>query len=408
MRSMKHLILSITLAFSIPLIAQQEDFISLFKENTHLLSVDQGAFDESGSGILNEGVADAQFIMIGEAHGLAEVQEFSAMLFDIAHKEGFNIMAVETDPFAADKIMSLAKQDKAAATEFCRNFPMSIPFFHSEEAMIFARKLESISGKKLSIWGLDQVFAVGPRLIFSQLVKIAPGDIAQTMALDYLKRSTSAFEKSMKTGDMEGFMLSILTERDFDLLRKAFSHVNTAIEMINQMELSKEIYNYWKTGDGYLNNSVRSDLMKRLFRENYNNAKKTGEEFPKVVIKMGSYHCGRGLSPTNIYDLGNMISETAALNGTKSLHIKLHAAKGESYNMMGGTAAFDETPDWHPWIKEALADQIKDGMSDWLLVDLRPLRHLRLKNADEEIKSLVFGFDLWVIIPEAHPVTPIK
>jgi hypothetical protein len=55
---------------------------------------------------------------------------------------------------------------------------------------------------------------------------------------------------------------------------------------------------------------------------------------------------------------------------------------------------------WHRWIKKALSDQIEERMSDRLLVGLRPLRRLNLCKADEEIKSLLYGYDIRVVIPK--------
>ena len=125
------------------------------------------------------------------------------------------------------------------------------------------------------------------------------------------------------------------------------------------------------------------------------------------MFKLGSNHTVRGLTRTHIYDLGNTVTEMAAINESGSTHIRLTGAKGTTYNMLAGLQDFDDSADWHDWIREALIDKLDAEDSDYLLVDLRPLRKLRMKNVDQELKDLVFGFDMWIIITNASGVTPI-
>ncbi|MCB0578375.1 MAG: hypothetical protein KDD10_03580 [Phaeodactylibacter sp.] len=58
-----------------------------------------------------------------------------------------------------------------------------------------------------------------------------------------------------------------------------------------------------------------------------------------------------------------------------------------------------------PEFRAAVEEQIPE--EGWLLLDLRALRPLISGKAPEEMKQLVFGYDLWVIVPEALPLTPL-
>ena len=401
---MKYALLAVLALSTLPGLSQQDKFVEILRANTYQLQLNDLKFDGPGAEILTEAISQSQFVMIGEQHGLAEVQQVSSGIYSLANAHGYHVFAIETDPFAAGRLTDLARKDESVAQSFSREFPMTIPFFHSLEGMQMAREIAAAGDGKTEFWGLDQVFVVGPRMLFAMLAERAQNDQSRNLAEEFARKAAAAFDKAMGTGKPDSVMLMQLTADDFDALNAAFEDDADAIELIAQMQLSRQIYQYWYDGSYHLNNSVRSDLMKRLFREQY----QAEGTHPKVVFKMGSNHCIRGLTYTHIYDLGNMISELAAYNDTRSLHVKLTGAKGTSYNMLAGNQDFDNTEDWHEWISMALKDKLSTAGENLLVVDMRPLRNLRMKNVDEEIKSLVFGFDLWIILPEANPVTPIR
>ncbi|MDX1477623.1 MAG: hypothetical protein R3301_07930 [Saprospiraceae bacterium] len=408
---MKYLSVFVLLAcLAMSAMAQKDAFVETIREHVHTLTLNGGQVSGAGGILLNERVAESQFVLLGEQHGLAEVQAFGAALYDLAHQHGYRYFAVETDPVAAARVelMASPSAQESEATAFFQTHQMAIPFFYSQEGMEMARAIHATGGGTPLFWGLDQVFVVEPRLIFTELVELAPHEQARNLASDYLARAHKLFGEAMGSGDPSGVILMQLTSAEFEELRSAFKGEQGAVEMIDQMQLSQEIYRYWYDGQYYLNNSVRSDLMKRLFRNYYYQAVERDGAPPKVVFKFGSNHCVRGLTRTHIYDLGSTVAGLADMNATRSLHLRLTGARGTAFNALQGPQAFDAVADWHPWLQEALDEIVSADRDGWVLVDLRPLRHLRLKDADEEIKSLVFGFDLWIIIPAASPVTPFR
>ena len=371
------------------LFAQKDAFIEALSET---ITTDMS--------VIHEAVSESQFTMIGEAHGLAEVQTFSSDLFIQACTSGYDIFVVETDPYCAAKVEQLAKAPLDETDKFAAQFPMAIPFFHSVEGMEMARRIAQAGGE---FWGVDQVFIVGPRYLFNKLVRTAPNERAKTLAEDYEIRAREAFTHAMASGAPDQVLMMQLTEEDYDKLREAFAQSPSAIDLLYNMALSQQIYQYWYDGEYYNNNSVRSDLMKELFLEKYN----ARDEKPNVMFKLGSYHAMRGLTGTNIYDLGNTVNELAAIEGTNSVHIKLSAAKGTSFNMLAGVQEFNDAEDWHPWLQEALSTHLASTEDGYVIVDLRKLRNLRVQY-DPELKELIFPWDFWVIIPEASSVTPLS
>ncbi|MCB0626876.1 MAG: hypothetical protein KDC43_23915, partial [Saprospiraceae bacterium] len=70
---------------------------------------------------------------------------------------------------------------------------------------------------------------------------------------------------------------------------------------------------------------------------------------------------------------------------------------------MGPPQAFDHTDDLNPLIAQALKDRLEG--SDWLLIDLRPLRHGFSSKKLKPLRDIVFSFDLMVLVPRANPVS---
>ena len=88
---------------------------------------------------------------------------------------------------------------------------------------------------------------------------------------------------------------------------------------------------------------------------------------PKVLLKFGGYHVYRGLNPVHGSGIGNYVAEFAEAQGAHSLH--------------------------------------------WTMFDLRPLRHDVSAPGgaiNPDLATLVFGYDILVIVPEGTPSTEIR
>ena len=315
----------------------------------------------------------------------------------------FQYLAIETDPFMATEIETMAQGNVDEVKALASKFPFAIPFYNNTDDFSMLETIKQKSKAKTTFWGIDQVFAAAPRYLFEQLSQMTDDKNAKAVAQSYLEKATAGFNEAIQTGQMNKAIMNTLTPEDFKQLYAAFPDKNSkAYQMVKGIEESQEIYLYWFGGQYYNNNNVRGKLMKRQFMDYYRAAQEE-EKMPKVVFKFGANHMERGLTPTNIFDIGNMAAEMAAMNGKESLHIKFTGAKGNSFNSLAGPQEFDATENWPELIKEALNDKL--DTENWLLVDLRPLRHQRLKGITPDLKRLIFNFDLWVIPTTAHPVS---
>lgn len=389
--------------------AQDSLIIENLRANMHTIQCADGKITGPGAEILEDAVRRHQLIMVGEMHGIREVGDFCEALFNTGKKHGFHYFAIESDPWVAEKIETLAQYPVDSLEAFEKAIPFSIPFYGNKSDFPFLQTIvqqEESPGKK--IWGLDQTFVAATRFLFQEIKQKAKSQAGKQLAQSHFDKAVEAFQEAMGSGNPSGVYLLKLSEADFKELETTFRQEENfeALEIVNGIKKSRQIYQHWYDGENYLNNRVRSQWMKNTFMRYYNEAMFRDGSLPKVMFKFGSNHAMRGLTPVHVYDLGNMISELAESKGNESLHIKFTALKGTTYNMLMGPQEFDSTEDYDSRVMEAIGE--KANGKEWIMIDLRPLRNIRLKNESASFKSTVFGFDYWVIAPAGTPLEPFQ
>lgn len=388
--------------------AQDSLLIEAIKTNTYTLTVDQGQFKGSGAKPLQEALEGKQFLLVGEQHGIVEVGAFTRALYTAAQPQGFNYFCIETDPFIAKKLEQLVGDGQAALGAFTKEFPLSIPFYDNpEDFALLQTALQSNAAKDPVFWGIDQVFAAAPRYLFQRLTEIAPNQAAKDMATAYFQQGIDGFNKVMKTGDFTQMLLMQLTPEDFEKLHQAFGRdsASEGVRIIEGLAKTKEIYDTWYAGQYYQNNLIRSKLMKKQFMDYYQKAA-TKTPHPKVIFKFGATHTYRGLSYYQIFDIGNLAAELAAMNGLESLHIHFSGLQGKASSGLQGTQSFDAKKEVNPIIWEAIKE--KAEAADWIMVDMRPLREQFGRKTLKPLKSEVFNYDFWIFVPQATAVSRFK
>lgn len=388
--------------------AQDSILVATIQQNTYNLNLSEQGFSGDGAIVLQEAMKAPQFLLVGEQHGIVEVGAFTDALLKAARPLGFEYFCIETDPFIAQKLEQLVGEGKQALDEFVRAFPLSIPFYdNDEDFQMLTTALEPGEGQLPKLWGVDQVFAAAPRYLFHRLTEIAPDAQAKALAADYLKKGREGLEAVMKSGDFNQMILNKLEEKDFEQLLTAFGNDPQleSTQIILGMIKTKEIYAAWHAGKYHQNNLIRSKLMKKQFMEYYRQAEKLSPT-PKVVFKFGATHTYRGLSYYHVFDLGNLVSEIAAMNEMESLHIHFSGIKGKANSSLQGVQSFDSQKDIAPEIWAAIADRAAG--EDWIMIDMRPLREKFGRRQLKPIKSEVFNNDFWIFVPEATPLSTIR
>lgn len=375
----------------------------------HRSELQVGAAGLQGAGLepLLKRARAAQFVLVGEDHGFADVPEFVVALGKSLGADAPRYLVYEVGPYSAARAAAAARDDKMR--EFVLAYPGALPFFNLQEDGALAVAWQK-GQKQDVIWGLDQEFIFSCGLIFERLRELAaPGKPRETVDR-FIGRCTAADKEVMGKHDGGAALLLNMQPADFAELRAGVAAApgSEASRLIDELDVSNAIYRGQKT-DGYGSNNQRGQLMKRHFMEHYRAAESAGEKQPRALLRFGAYHMIRGITPTNLFDIGNFVSEFAASNGRESLHILVLAG--------GGTVNR-----WLPFVADkGLRTQrydVKAEMEDfgamrfvenahrqgWTLYDLEPLRRQRKarKAGGTEFEKVVFGYDYVVVVAEGR------
>jgi hypothetical protein len=135
---------------------------------------------------------------------------------------------------------------------------------------------------------------------------------------------------------------------------------------------------------------------------------------PKVLLKFGAYHGYRGLNPVRGSGIGNYIAELAEGQGSQSLHVIVMPVKGSQpiHPRVGQPAqllpfSLAEDPSFR-YLQPAFSNLLP---ADWTMFDLRPLRRDYVRPGaaiDPGMATLVFGYDILVVVPEGRPSTEVR
>jgi len=382
------------------------------------LALENGALRGEGAEFLVREARASQFFLVGEDHGIAELPAFTSSLFKSVAPDGYKYLAIEVGPLAALHIARLATQKDAlgAFADFNKRYPYSVAFYSwREEAAMLQSAVATSSVGANAVWGLDQEFILSPKLLLERLVAIAPSAKARAVATKYYDKVRGEYARMVETKKIAEIFLLTATRDDFETLRAAYRPKpgSEADRLIEELEVSREIYEKNGNGQGYASNAQRAELMKRHFMERYRDAARSGA--PKVVFKFGLFHMMRGRTQTNVYDIGNLVSELAASNGSRSFHLVVLPGGGtqNAYRPFVGNDADKSAPidlasydfaDIRPLLRAA-------GESGWAVLDLRPLRPLlhgrksALGAVDRGLAELIWGYDAALIMPKVHAAT---
>lgn len=347
-------------------------------------------------------IAKSQFVFLGEHHGIVEVGEITNLLYQWANPYGYKTLCIETDDVAAQKIQDFLSTD--APIESAKMFehvnPFSIPFYNNMEDYEMFMDIISSGG---TLWGIDQTFIGQFRLNFDHLISITKNEDLKSSLLPLRDASQKAFKTALETKNpMAPYIFQYNQEIHAKLMDLAETEEEK--EILGQLMKTKEIYGYFFEGKHYWNNEIRGRLMKSNFVRYYKEAEDKGGP-PKVVFKLGYNHAARGLTITNIYDISNMCSELALINGMESLHILAMGVSGKEFK----ANPFDpssrvKSVNNNRYLPTEFVELAKSTSDKYVVIKTQELRPFS-KNFSAEVKSFIFKFDVIILINEAAPLT---
>ncbi len=370
----------------------------------------QGIGGEGGERLRGE-IEKAQFVALGEDHGFADAPQLAqALAAEMRQFDRKVYHAAEIGPYSArwlQKRLATGRGDVGlkAVSEGLAGKPLAMPFTSNVEDAKLAADFADVKGRP-RFWGIDQEFVGAPMILMEQLATDAPDDATADMARSVAIADGAALAK----GAFDDVWLAKATAGDFDSMAAKFEGHDEARGLILAMAASADIYQYNNRGAYAASNEARAALMRSYFLREYRIAGKA----PRVMLKMGANHLGRGTTPVGIYDLGSLLPGLAAANGLNSLHVAFIPLAGDvrifSPSQESGTAVQKyEDEIVAPLLAAAGIAPEKIGSAGYVLIPLADFRYRITGKQRRELSAtarfILEGFDYLVTTRAAKPAT---
>jgi len=372
-----------------------------------------GRLSGAGGEALIRSARDAQYVLIGEEHGIAESALVAEAMAHALRPDGRRYLINEIGPFSAREIERLVREgDEAAWDDFYRSAPFSIPFFWFREEVAFARAVIANEGQEAALWGLDQEFVLSPALHLDLLLASGVDPSAVAYVTRLLESERSGLASLVETRNpMAAPLMMFGSGEDIGRLREMYAGDEEVLRRLDAIEESRAIYGLFNQGRGFENNLGRARLMKRQLREHLS-ATPEGLAGTRLIGKFGANHVFRGHTPARILDIGSFLAELAEWNGNRSFHLLVLPVSG-ARNMVlpfTGPGAAAIPIDCASLGSYAVACEAAGTIEGWQYVDLAAIRPRLLQDPSlaPKLAELAMGFDAVVYVNDATPATMFK
>lgn len=386
----------------------EDRLVARARENRHALAFDGHRFSGPGWDLLVEEGRKAKFFMLGEEHGLAENAHLAANLVETLAPMGYNRMAVEISPPMAQEIG--AAIDRGGLDGLKRYYAQTgayVAFYTmAEEAMFLARARKALPRGEDALWGLDYEVGADRRLVAR--LKTAPKPPAARGPMTALTSASIAAWSDYQASRDPSKLFSFAGDPQLvrDLMATWPNPDPQSAWILETLLGTLEANNLWLQQKEWESNQRRAQLMRANWNRYWSGlgprAKST-----RAFFKFGASHLVRGRNMSEVFDMGSLIHETAALEGKTSFNIFVLGGRG-------GMAAQFNPVAWRYETGPAsdAADANLGFLTDQALpqgftvLDLRPLRpiltHSRVARSDPRWSQIIHGFDALVVMPGSH------
>jgi hypothetical protein len=352
---------------------------------------------------------DARFTLIGEEHGIAETAQLSAALFTALRGSGYSRMAIELSPIIAQDIESAARRNglQGILDLFADPGTWS-PMYLREEAQFLAAVINAAPKDERVLWGFDrEIFS--DRYLISRLEARVPPRARESFAR-LKEASAGSWARREKDPGAGPPFLFAEEPAVVSAVRAAWPNPDRESDAIlRTLEESLAINAVARTGTAWASSErraqwMRSNLAARLREE------RARRSTPKVMLKGGYNHMIRGANYVNIFDVGAMTDEVAALNGERAFHILVLPGPGSRQAVLGPGRSFisvasDEFDEFRAGDQRLTRVLSSANASGHEVIDLRALRPLAMRGLEAwnaDVVRTIHGYDAAVIWKGAH------
>lgn len=378
-------------------VAADNHLIPAVKQHSYPLHYKNQQFSGSAWDLLLDEAKAAQFFLLGEEHGIAENPKLAASLFKALIPSGYSRLGVEVSPQMATLLDSAARDGLDGLKKLYQNPVTRAVFFGlQEEAEMLVEIRKAAPDKEPVFWGFDYE-VLGDRYLLSLLEAGQPPADAVSAIAKLRTASDQSWQTFEQTKNPQYIFSFAGDPKLVETARLAWPNADADMQWaMHSLEETLAINSLWTSGQSWNSNARRVDLLRSNFLKYWRQA----EVKPKVFAKMGAGHLIRGRSMTDVFDLGALLPEVAALNDGNSFHLLVLPGKSSDVAMFNPVEMrYQNGPSQGVKGLELLIDNVPSGQ--FTLIDLRPLRPLVSRDRQgisPELVQTIYGFDAVVIM----------
>ncbi len=331
---------------------------------------------------------DARFTLIGEEHGVAETAQLAAALFTALRGSGYSRMAIELSPIIAQDIEAAGRRNGLQGILDFFAVPSTwSPMYLREEAEFLAAVIGAAPRNERVLWGCDREIFSDRYLIARLEPKVPPR--ARESFTRLKEASANAWAQQTP------FLFSQQDSAVVSAVRAAWPHADRESDTIlRTLEETLAINAVGRTGTAWDSSDRREERGSP----------------PKVLMKFGYNHMIRGANYVNIFDLGAMTDEVAALGGARAFHILVLPGPGSRQAVLGpgrsfGSVSSDEFDEFRAGDQRLTRVLPNANATGHEVIDLRALRPLAMRGLESwnpDVVRTIHGYDAAVMWKGAH------
>jgi hypothetical protein len=349
----------------------------------------------------------ARFTLIGEEHGVAETAQLTSALFRALRGAGYSRLAIELSPIIAQDIETAARRNGfEGIREFNAQPDTWSPMYLREEAELLAAVVRAAPRGERVLWGFDREL-FSDRYLISRLEAKLPRRAKASFTRLKEASNDSWARREKEPGPP---FLFAADPALVSAVRAEWSNPDRESDTIlRTLEESLAINAVARTGTAWDSAERRAQWMRGSLAARLREESARGAS-PKVLLKAGYNHMIRGANYVNIFDVGAMTDEIAALTGDRAFHVLVLPGSGSRQAVLGpgrsfvsvSSDEFDEFRAGDQRLTRVLSNSAATGHE---AIDLRPLRALAMRGLESwnaDVVRTIHGYDAAVIWKGAH------
>jgi hypothetical protein len=351
-----------------------------------------------GWDLVSREASNAQFVVIGEEHGIAETPALATALYRHVRPNGLRDVVLETSADTAKALEIATAQGVEDLRRLVRANQPGPPFYGWRAEAEFLATVRSLTPGPARLIGIDYEIWWFDRQRVSQLQREAPPGAKAALAA-LRAASDEGWRKFHASRNLLDLYLINGDPSLVAAVRAAWRNPRPDVEMtLATLQETVEINRLFAARQGYASNQrraafLRANLVSLLTRR----------PTARLLVKVGTEHATRGLNSVGGFDVGSLLPEAAALRGGRSLHLLIVGGANGRHAVMDASALQtreEPVSDFRDMGLDALGLP-RDGI---VVVDLRPLRRFAVGDRlPPQLARHIMGFDILVIVNRSTP-----